>query len=84
MVLFSRRGHPRLGNGFRPAFYRYGEYLMGRVPPPPAAPKSASVAKAFNVNSASVQELKDYMDANGIDRTGLTLKADLIAAINAV
>jgi len=29
-----------------------------------------------------VPELKDYADEHGIDRTGLTSKADLLAAIN--
>lgn len=29
-----------------------------------------------------VSELKDYADEHGVDRTGLTSKADLLAAIN--
>ena len=43
----------------------------------------SSLVEGLDISDYSVQELKDYMDLNSIDRTGLTLKFDLVDAIAA-
>ncbi len=75
MKLFFRRGRTKLGNGFRPAFVRHGQKRPSAV----AEPKSAS-----DVTKMSVQELKDFLTANNIDYSGVTLKADLLVLAQAV
>jgi len=91
MRLFARRGQPvkRWLKKFRrnsqlkldgshpiytyvdPRYYENGEGF----------PLALSAIETAGLELLSVQELKDLMDLNNIDRTGLTLKQDLIDAI---
>ena len=52
-------------------------------PDAPTAPATASAAEAVDLEAMTIPQLKAYAQERGINLTGKTLKADIIAAIRA-
>ena len=71
MKLFIRRGRPRLGNGFRPAFVRYSQSRRQPV----AEPK---ILSGIDLTGMTKTELKEYITSNGGSFTQSETKSELL------
>ena len=81
----SRRFSQQRLDGARPGMawvdHRYfaEQYGWNGGPTPVVA-----ILDTQDIDTMSVQDLKDFLDANGIDRTGVTLKSELLALAQTV